>query len=105
MTLLDVVGVVVSDLHKSIDFYRRLGLEFPQDPDPMGHGHVEAPLRGGLRFSLDTEAPIKSFDPSWNPPAGGHRVAVACRRASPEDHDRPYREPTATDVSGSKQPW
>jgi catechol 2,3-dioxygenase-like lactoylglutathione lyase family enzyme len=105
MPLLDVVGVVVSDLQRSIDFYRRLGLEFPQDPDPMGHGHVEAPLPGGLRFTMDTEASIKSFDPSWNPPAGGHRVAVAFRCESPEDVDRLFRELTAAGGSGHKEPW
>lgn len=28
----------------------------------MGHGHVEASLPGGLRFTLDTEESIRSFD-------------------------------------------
>ena len=56
MPHLNAIGVIVSDLHKGIGFYRRLGLEFPDDPDPMGHGHVEVSLAGGLRFMLDTEA-------------------------------------------------
>jgi catechol 2,3-dioxygenase-like lactoylglutathione lyase family enzyme len=77
MARLDVVGVIVSDLQKAIEFYQRLGLRFPEDADPMGHGHVEAPLPGGLRFTLDTEESIRSFAPTWAPPSGGHRVAVA----------------------------
>src|SRR5205085_7080443 len=76
---LDVVGVIVSDLQRAIAFYQRLVLQFPEDPDPMGHGHVEASLPGGLRFTLDTEESIRSFDPGWSPPSGGHRVAVAFR--------------------------
>jgi uncharacterized glyoxalase superfamily protein PhnB len=85
--------------------YQRLGLQFPEDPDPMGHGHVEALLPGGLRFTLDTEESIQSFDPAWAPPSGGHRVAVAFRCESPEDVDRLYRELTAAGAPGYKEPW
>ena len=49
----------MSDLHQAIEFYRRLGPQFPEDTDPMGHGHVEAALPGGLRLTLDTEESIR----------------------------------------------
>lgn len=55
MPRLDVIGVIVSDMDKAIAFYERLGLQFPEDPDPEGHGHVETTLPGGLRFTLDAE--------------------------------------------------
>jgi uncharacterized glyoxalase superfamily protein PhnB len=97
--------VIVSDLHKAIEFYRRLGLQFPADVDPMGHGHVEAPLSGGLLFTLDTEQSIRSFDPDWVPPAGGHRVAMAFRCDSPEDVDRLYRDLTDAGATGHREPW
>lgn len=87
---LDVIGLIVSDVQRSIDFYSRLGLQFPDPPDPEGHGHVESSLRGGLRFTLDAEASIRSFDPDWAPPSGGHRVGIACRCDSPEDVDLTY---------------
>jgi uncharacterized glyoxalase superfamily protein PhnB len=101
----DVVGVIVSDLKTAVDFYRRLGLQFPEELDPMGHGHVEAPLPGGLRFTLDTEESIRSFDPAWSPPARGHRITVAFQCESPEDVDRLYRELTRAGASGYKEPW
>jgi hypothetical protein len=65
--------------------YQRLGLEFPDDLVPEGHGHVETTLPGGLRFTLDTQASIRSFDPDWSPPLGGQAVAVAFRCESPSD--------------------
>jgi catechol 2,3-dioxygenase-like lactoylglutathione lyase family enzyme len=102
---LAVVGVIVSDLSRAIEFYARLGLQFPEDPDPMGHGHVEATLPGGLRFTLDTEASIRSFDPSWTAPSGGQRVAVAFRCDSPADVDSLYGELTAAGARGHKEPW
>ena len=71
----------------------------------MGHGHVETTLPGGLRFTLDTENSIRSFDPEWSPPSGGHRVAVAFRCETPEDVDRLYRELTESGNRGHRAPW
>jgi len=105
MPQLDVVGVIVSDLHRSIEFYRRLGLEFPADPDPMGHGHVEAQLPGGLRFTMDTQDSIRSFDSGWSPPAEGHRTSLAFRCESPEEVDRLYRELIDAGATEYKDPW
>lgn len=105
MPQLDVLGVIVSDLHRSIEFYSRLGLEFPADPDPMGHGHVEAPLPGGLRFTLDAEESIMAFDPEWSPPSDGHRVAIAFRCDSAADVDRLHDELVGAGSESYKEPW
>jgi catechol 2,3-dioxygenase-like lactoylglutathione lyase family enzyme len=102
---LDVVGVIVSDLNAAVEFYAKLGVRFPEEIDPMGHGHVETTLPSGLRFTLDSEQSIRSFDPQWSPPAGGHRVAVAFRCESPSEVDRLYRELTAAGAQGYKEPW
>src|SRR5205823_91141 len=69
---LDFFGIVVSDMGRSIAFYRRLGLEFPEGAE--GEGHVEAQLAGGIRYALDTEEVMRSFDPEWQRPTGGHAV-------------------------------
>lgn len=105
MPRLDAVGVIVSDLHRAIAFYQQLGLRFPEDPDPLGHGHVESSLPGGLRFTLDTEDSIQSFDPTWERPSGGHRIALAIRCDSPDDVDRIYRELIDASVPSYKEPW
>ena len=102
---LDAVGVIVADLARSVAFYRLLGLSFPADPDPAGHGHVEAELPGGLRLMLDSEASIRSFDPGWAPPAGGNRVALAFACDSPADVDRLYGELLAAGAAAHKEPW
>jgi catechol 2,3-dioxygenase-like lactoylglutathione lyase family enzyme len=105
MPRLDAIGVIVSDLGKTVDFYRRLGLEFPADPDPEGHGHAEAELPGGLRFMLDTEESVRSFNPDWSPSSGDPRTAVAFLCESPEDVDRVYRELVDAGAEGRKEPW
>jgi catechol 2,3-dioxygenase-like lactoylglutathione lyase family enzyme len=105
MPRLDVVGVIVSDIDRAITFYTRLGLRFPENPDPEGHGHAETTLPGGLRFTLDKEESIRSFDPGWSPPSGGHRMAVAFRCESPQDVDRLYSELIGAGAESYKEPW
>ncbi|MDQ2760929.1 MAG: VOC family protein [Actinomycetota bacterium] len=105
MPRLNVIGVIVSDMDKAIAFYERLGLQFPENPDPEGHGHVETPLPGGLRFTLDCEESIRSFDPEWSPPSGGHRTAIAFLCESPDDVDRVYRELVDSGAESRKEPW
>jgi catechol 2,3-dioxygenase-like lactoylglutathione lyase family enzyme len=105
MAQLDAIGAIVSDMDVSISFYRRLGLQFPDDPDPEGHGHVEATLPGGLRFLLDTEESVKSFAPEWAPPTGSPRVALAFLCESPDDVDRTYAELVEAGATGIKPPW
>jgi catechol 2,3-dioxygenase-like lactoylglutathione lyase family enzyme len=102
---LDVVGVIVSDMDKSIAFYRRLGVKFPEPHDPDGHGHVEATLDGGIRFALDSEETIRSFDPHWTAPSGGHRMAVAFLLDSPGAVDQKFAELVKTGAKPYKEPW
>ena len=44
---LGVFGIVVSNMARSVAFYRLLGLEFPAGAE--NEDHVEAPLPGGMR--------------------------------------------------------
>ena len=102
---MSTIGVIVSDLGRAAAFYRELGIEFPEPLDPEGHGHVEAPLPGGLKFMLDTVETIKSFDPDWEPPTGGHRVAVGFACDSPAEVDEAYARLLERGGSSHKEPW
>jgi uncharacterized glyoxalase superfamily protein PhnB len=100
----EAVGVVVSDLGRAIAFYRRLGLEFPPGSESSEHGHAEAPLPGGLRFMLDTEETIRSFDPEWRR-TQGNTVGLAFACDSPEEVDRLYADLVEAGASPHKEPW
>lgn len=102
---LDLVGLIVSDMAASIDFYRRLGLEFPDPPDPEGHGHVEATLPGGIRFALDTVETILSFDPTWTQPSGGHQMGIAFLCDLPAEVDALFKKLVGGGVEPYKEPW
>jgi catechol 2,3-dioxygenase-like lactoylglutathione lyase family enzyme len=87
---LDVFGIVVSDMARSVAFYRLPGLEFPEGAED--EQHVEAPLPGGLRYTLDTEDVMRSFDPDWKRPSDGHAVGGAFRCNSPDEVDQVYSD-------------
>jgi uncharacterized glyoxalase superfamily protein PhnB len=100
---LDFFGVVVSDMARSLAFYRRLGLEFPEGAE--NEQHVEAQLRGGMRYALDTEEVMRMFDPGWERPTGGRAVVGAFRCESPGVVDRVYGEVVEAGGSPTMEPW
>ncbi|HXH62053.1 MAG TPA: VOC family protein [Fimbriimonadaceae bacterium] len=97
---LDAVGIVASDLARSVAFYRLLGVPFPDADDD----HLEATLPNGLRLMLDTEEVVRSFDPDWKRP-DGNSIGLAFLCDSPADVDATYTSVLAAGFSGKKEPW
>lgn len=100
---LDFFGVVVSDMARSLTFYRRLGLEFPDGAET--EDHVEAQLPGGMRYALDTEGVMRMFDANWQRPTGGHAVGGAFRCESPEEVDGVFRDLLGLGGTAHKEPF
>jgi uncharacterized glyoxalase superfamily protein PhnB len=99
----DVFAVVVSDMARSVAFYRRLGLQFPDGAE--NEPHVEADVGGGIRYALDTEEVMKAFDPEWRRPTEGHLTGGAFHCESPEEVDRLYAELLGAGATPYKEPW
>jgi catechol 2,3-dioxygenase-like lactoylglutathione lyase family enzyme len=98
-----MIGLVVADLGASLAFYRRLGLDIPAAAD--NQPHVEYVIPGGPRIAWDTVETIRSFDPAWTAPRGGHRVALAFDCGAPQDVDRLFSELVAAGYREHKAPW
>ncbi|MGH9244095.1 MAG: VOC family protein [Acidimicrobiales bacterium] len=100
---LDLIGIVVEDMARSLAFYRHLGLDVPPEADEQPH--VEMALPGGLRLAWDTEETIRSFDPDRQPASGGSRMALAFRFDRPAEVDAAYHELTSLGYHGHQAPW
>ena len=98
---LDAFGVVVSDMGRALAFYRKLGLDFPDGAED--EGHVEAQVTGGMRYMLDREDVVTSFDPDWKRPDGAHGGVFRCE--SPEEVDRVFAELLEAGGRAHKEPW
>ncbi len=103
MTKLDYIGITTSDMGKALDFYRLLGLEFPDGAE--GEVHTEATLEGGLRVGIDTVDSARDLDPAWTAPSGSPRISLAFRCASPTDVDARYAELVSLGHEGRHEPW
>lgn len=100
---LDLIGIVVEDMGRSLAFYRELGMDVPEDA--AGQPHVEVTLPGGLRLAWDSEETIRSFEPDWQPPSGGQRIGLAFLLDSPADVDAAYERLASLGYDGQKEPW
>lgn len=100
---IDLIGIVVADMAAALAFYRRLGLDIPEGRED--EGHVEAPLPGGLRLAWDTVETLRSFDPSWTAPSGGHAIGPAFACDSPSDVDKVHASLVAAGYRSHQDPW
>jgi uncharacterized glyoxalase superfamily protein PhnB len=98
---LNAIGIVASDMARSIGFYRLLGLDVPETP---GEGHIDTHLPNGVRFMLDSEEVIRSFRPDWSR-AAGNQLALAFECDSPAEVDATYRRLVEEGFHGEKEPW
>ena len=101
MAELNAIGIAVADLRRSMQFYRLLGLDLPED---AADGHVEATMANGTRLMFDTEEVIRSFLPDWTR-ANGNQVSLAFECASPAAVDEVYARVVAAGFEGEKEPW
>ena len=101
MPALNAIGIVASDLARSIHFYRLLGLDVPKTPN---EGHVDTFLPNGVRFMLDTEDTVRSFRPDWTRETG-NQLGLAFECESPAEVDDVYERVTAAGFRGEKEPW
>jgi uncharacterized glyoxalase superfamily protein PhnB len=101
MPELNAIGIAVSDMARSIQFYRLAGLDVPETPD---EGHVDAFLPNGVRFMLDSEDVIRSFMPEWSR-ENGNQLSFALECASPAEVDEVYERVTSAGFEGEKEPW
>jgi catechol 2,3-dioxygenase-like lactoylglutathione lyase family enzyme len=101
MAQLTALGIVVSDMERSIAFYRLLGLDVPETP---GEGHVDTFLPNGVRFMLDSEEVVRSFRPDWTRERG-NQLGIAFECGSPDEVDDLYARAVAAGAPGEKEPW
>ena len=101
MPQLNAIGITVSDMGRSIAFYRLLGIDVPETPN---EGHVDTFLPNGVRFMLDSEDVIRSFLPDWTR-ADGNQISLALECSSPAEVDEIYARVVDAGYESEKEPW
>jgi catechol 2,3-dioxygenase-like lactoylglutathione lyase family enzyme len=101
MPQLNAMGIVTSNMARSIRFYRVLGLDVPETPD---EGHIDTFLPNGVRFMLDSEEVIRSFRPEWSRQTG-NQLGIAFECGTPAEVDEIYARVVEAGFHGEKEPW
>ncbi len=102
MALPDMIGMIVRDMHATLDFYRALGLDIPAQAEQEDHVEVITP--NGYRLAWDTEEMVKGFNPEWSAP-NGSRIGIAFLCDNPAEVDATYARLIARGYRGRKAPW
>lgn len=99
---LGIVGLVVRDLSKSLDFYRKLGLAIPDGASAGSNYRMRLP--NGQVFFWDNYETVRSFDPDWEPSSGNRRIVLEFGFATAQAVDDKYAELTSAGYEGYLPP-
>jgi uncharacterized glyoxalase superfamily protein PhnB len=84
-----MVGVIVEDMARALEFYKRLGVDIPDGSE--GKGHVEVKM-SGLTFFITTKAVNVRWDPARTEASGGYRMILEFYLKTIEAVDSKYNE-------------
>lgn len=99
---LDAIGIVATDMNRSIEFYKLLGLNFSDCNNTTEHS--EATTKSGLRVMLDSEELMKKLKPNWKKPVG-QRMTLCFSCESAKEVDSLYEKILKEGFSSQTAPW
>ena len=97
-----MVGVIVEDMPRAAQFYRRLGVDVPHSAE--SDEHVEVAM-SGLTFFLSTKRANARWDPARTDGSGGYRIVLEFYLESPAALDAKYDELTGFGYAGHHPPY
>jgi Glyoxalase/Bleomycin resistance protein/Dioxygenase superfamily len=98
-----MVGVIVEDMGRATEFYRRLGVDVPEDAE--GKDFVEVRM-SGLTFFLSTKEQNARWDPARKDISGdGYRMILEFYLDSREALDAKYEELTGYGYASHAAPY
>lgn len=85
-----MVGVIVADMARALEFYRRLGVDIPEGSESKPHVEIKM---GQMSFFLTTQALNKRWDPMNTEPAqGGYRIILEFYLQTRAEVDAKFKE-------------
>ena len=97
-----MVGVIVEDMPRAVEFYRRLGVDVPDGAER--EEHVEIAM-SGLTFFLSTTRANARWDPARTEASGGYRIVLEFYLQTPAALDAKYEELTGLGYIGHCAPY
>ena len=100
---LAMVLLVVGDMKRSLDFYRHLGLEIPEEQN--GRSFVMHRMASGVTIFFDTVF-LPANDPERRPsPRGSYNISLEFYAGTRDAVDAIFHRLTGLGYIGRKAPW
>ena len=99
---LAVISIVTKDMPAAVAFYQSCGLQLSSGGPAEQHSEFSG---AGVTVMLDTREVIRQMDPNWQPPTGGHAMALAFDCGTPAEVDATFHRMVAAGAPAGKQPW
>ncbi|MEY2469286.1 MAG: hypothetical protein QOF21_1984 [Actinomycetota bacterium] len=103
------IDVVTKDMAKSVDFYRAMGIDIPDEKiwsDDNGPQHVDLALVGDIGFDIDTESMTTGYSPAWAESAAkGAASMLSFRVDTREDVDALHDHMVSLGHPSHLAPW
>jgi predicted lactoylglutathione lyase len=97
-----MVGVTVKDMGKSLEFYRRLGLDLPEGGDDRQH--IEVKMQGEYTLFLNSR-PIRGERPASGDTEDGYRFVLEFYLKEQSAVDAKYAELTDAGYESYRAPF
>ncbi|HEU5199469.1 MAG TPA: VOC family protein [Ktedonobacterales bacterium] len=104
-----MLGLIVQDMSKSLEFYRRLGLAIPEGSE--GKPHVQIKMGNGLTFFLDAKPSLwdpgfsRSDDPEREEATDPYRSVLEFYLKTGAAVEAKYAELTGLGYQGYRAPY
>ncbi len=102
--VLSGLNLVVANMARTVDFYRRLGIEI-DDSHPWGAHHVTAAMPNGFELEFDSTKLADSYDPGAGQFPDGVRNVFVFALPSRDAVDTLYAELTTAGFDGHQPPY
>lgn len=100
--MLDAIGIISSDLSKSLNFYNNFDLNFEAFGEDAQH--YESTLPSGLRIMLDSEELMKEINPEYIKPSS-FGMTLCFKQDSPLMVDQLTEKLKSSGYNVTKEPW
>jgi uncharacterized glyoxalase superfamily protein PhnB len=97
------LNLVVADMARTVDFYRRLGIDIDDD-HPWGAHHVTAAMPNGFELEFDSIQLADSYDPVAGGSVDALRNVIVFALPSRDGVDVMYTELTEAGFDGHQPP-
>ena len=97
-----MVGVIVEDMGKALEFYRRLGVAIPDGSEDKQHVEVKM---SGLTFFISTKQANARWDPARTDASGGYRIILEFYLETREAVDAKHAELTGFGYQSHLAPY